>query len=281
MPSAFLGLAAAAAMASAFPAVQRPVADIVSPTWGDAATRDAADEVGQIAARLGIHTGMTIADIGAGDGYDTLRLSKVVGSGGRVIAEDVTAPYLATLRTTLSVAMAPADIRAEVAEQVRRISRLADDLLDYAKPWRLEPVPLDMAARVAAATCHRPGVQLGAGLRQPLPGVADPRRLDQALANLLDNAQAAGGRVEVDGDGADGAVRLHVCDDGPGIPDDIRDRLFQPFVSRRAGGTGLGLAIVAKIIEAHGGTVALTQRPGWTTCFTIFLPNPAVLPNSA
>ena len=67
-------------------------------------------------------------------------------------------------------------------------------------------------------------------------------------------------------------MHLHVCDDGPGIPADIRDRLFQPFVSRRAGGTGLGLAIVAKIMEAHGGSVALAARPGWTTCFTLTLP---------
>ena len=172
----------------------------------------------------------------------------------------------------MAVATAPAPVRAEVADQVKRIARLADDLLDYAKPWRLEPAVIDLSERVAAATCRRGGVGLGAGLRRPLPAVADPRRIDQALANLLENAAAAGGRVEVDAEQADDAVRLHVCDDGPGIPDDIRDKLFQPFVSRRAGGTGLGLAIVAKIMEAHGGTVAVTQRRGWTTCFTLTLP---------
>jgi protein-L-isoaspartate O-methyltransferase len=99
---ALLSIAAAATVASSFPAVRRPVADIVSPTWGDAATRDAADEVGQIEARLAIRPGMAVADIGAGNGYDTLRLSKVVGSRGAVIAEDVTAPYLAALRAKLS-----------------------------------------------------------------------------------------------------------------------------------------------------------------------------------
>jgi predicted methyltransferase len=102
MPSSFLVAVAAATMAAAFPAVQRPVADIVSPTWGDAATRDAADEVGQITARLGIRPGMTVADIGAGNGYDTLRLSKVVGPSGAVVAEDVTASYLASLRASVA-----------------------------------------------------------------------------------------------------------------------------------------------------------------------------------
>ena len=100
MHPAFLTLAAAATVATGFPAVNRPVADIVSPTWGDAATRNAADEAGQISARLAIRPGMTVADIGAGDGYDTLRLSTTVGPGGRVVAEDVMASYLATLRAT-------------------------------------------------------------------------------------------------------------------------------------------------------------------------------------
>jgi predicted methyltransferase len=111
---ALLGLAAAAAM-TAFPAVQRPVADIVNPTWGDAATRDTADEVGQITARLGIRPRMTVADIGAGAGYDTLRLSGVVGPRGAVFAEDVTSSYLDDLRR--KIASGPArNIRIVVGE---------------------------------------------------------------------------------------------------------------------------------------------------------------------
>ena len=102
MHPALIGLAAAAALTSSFPAVQRPVADIISPTWGDAATRNAADESGQIAARLHIRPGMIVADIGAGNGYDTLRLSKTVGPTGLIVAEDVTASYLDTLRAALA-----------------------------------------------------------------------------------------------------------------------------------------------------------------------------------
>jgi SAM-dependent methyltransferase len=108
---AIVSLAAAAAMAAAFPAVQRPVADIVSPTWGDAATRDAADEVGQIATRLAIRPGMTVADIG----YDTLRLSNVVGPAGAVVAEDVTAAYLATLRASVTT-RGPRNVRIVVGD---------------------------------------------------------------------------------------------------------------------------------------------------------------------
>ena len=82
----------------AFPEPQRPVAGIVSPQWGNFATRDAAHEVDQIVQRLGIRPGMTVADIGAGSGYDTLRLARIVGPKGLVIGEDVTADYLVALK---------------------------------------------------------------------------------------------------------------------------------------------------------------------------------------
>jgi signal transduction histidine kinase len=71
-----------------------------------------------------------------------------------------------------------------------------------------------------------------------------------------------------------GTLLLHVCDNGPGVPEEIRARLFEPFASRSPGGTGLGLAIVARIMAAHGGSVALTERAPWRTCFTLSFPTP-------
>ena len=67
-------------------------------------------------------------------------------------------------------------------------------------------------------------------------------------------------------------LRLHVCDDGAGVPEELRERLFEPFASRSPGGTGLGLAIVARIAQAHGGRALRSARPPWTTCFTLELP---------
>jgi ubiquinone/menaquinone biosynthesis C-methylase UbiE len=87
--------------ASAFPKPDRPVADIVSPVWDNRTDRDAAREVFQIAARLDLKPGMSVVDIGAGGGYDTLRLSPVVGPRGRVIGEDITASYLQTLQDSV------------------------------------------------------------------------------------------------------------------------------------------------------------------------------------
>jgi signal transduction histidine kinase len=94
---------------------------------------------------------------------------------------------------------------------------------------------------------------------------ADPAALRRALTNLVDNARAMGGDCAIIADG--GAIDM--CDNGPGIPPEIAGSLFKPFVSRRPGGTGLGLAIVARIMEAHGGTVSLAHREGWTTCFRL------------
>jgi signal transduction histidine kinase len=96
----------------------------------------------------------------------------------------------------------------------------------------------------------------------------DRHALLRALTNLVDNARALGTRVAIVAD-AGPPVTIDICDDGPGIAPEVADSLFRPFVSRRPGGTGLGLAIVRRIMEAHGGTVTLAERPGWSTCFRL------------
>jgi len=111
--------------------------------------------------------------------------------------------------------------------------------------------------------------------------------LHRVISNLVLNAvQAArGGAVHVTvsvgtGDGGpnlphgqlERAVKLEVRDDGPGIPEEIRERLFQPFVSARPGGSGLGLAIVQRAVEAHRGLVLVDSKPGAGTVFTVLLP---------
>lgn len=83
--------------AAAFPKPDRPVAEIISPRWASDAERDAVDEVGQVARFMRMAPGETIADVGAGSGYYTLKLAGTVGPQGRVLAEDVTPRYLAEL----------------------------------------------------------------------------------------------------------------------------------------------------------------------------------------
>jgi len=90
-------LAEPGAPAAAFPKPDRPIANIISPIWHDERERDAAGEPGQLVRLLGITSGMTVADIGAGSGYYVVRLSPIVGTGGRIIAEDVVPEYLQSL----------------------------------------------------------------------------------------------------------------------------------------------------------------------------------------
>lgn len=92
-------LAGSGAPAAAFPNPDRPVADIISPIWHDEKERDAAGEPRQLVRLLGIKSGMTVADIGAGSGYYVVRLAPIVGPRGRIIAEDVVPEYLQSLRS--------------------------------------------------------------------------------------------------------------------------------------------------------------------------------------
>jgi SAM-dependent methyltransferase len=91
-------MAPSGAPATSFPRPDRPVADIVSPIWKDEKERDDAGEPGQLVRLLGIKPGMSVADLGAGSGYYVVRLSPIVGSSGRIIAEDVVPEYLQALR---------------------------------------------------------------------------------------------------------------------------------------------------------------------------------------
>jgi signal transduction histidine kinase len=113
-------------------------------------------------------------------------------------------------------------------------------------------------------------------------GVAhfDQHKVQRALHNLSRNAaEALDGRrgtltIRVDRRPEDGALVIAVTDDGPGISEEIRGRLFESFTTHgKAGGTGLGLAIVRKIVQDHGGTIGVESQPGQTT-FTIVLPQP-------
>src|SRR5688572_18323554 len=84
--------------AKGFPMADRPVAGIVASEWSTGPDRDAADESGQLVRGLGIKAGMAVADIGAGSGYHTLRLSPIVGPEGVVYAEDIVESYISGLR---------------------------------------------------------------------------------------------------------------------------------------------------------------------------------------
>jgi len=167
--------------------------------------------------------------------------------------------------------------------EIKRLEQLVNNFLTYARPAspRLEPTDLNAlvkdVTRLLVADFRQHGVELAEDLEPLLPKVeTDATQFKQAMINLLVNARQilkSGGRVTVRSRaGSKGEVVLEVIDDGPGIPEDVQDRIFEVFFSSRGGGTGLGLPIAKQIVERHGGTIAVKSEFGHGAAFHIRLP---------
>jgi signal transduction histidine kinase len=165
----------------------------------------------------------------------------------------------------------------DVLGEVERLRRLTEDFLELAaeRPPGTAEVDLgDVAAEAArgSAALH-PGLEVHLDVPPSARVTGEAGRLRQVLANLLSNAAQAGARrAEIVADVADGEVRLRVRDDGPGIPPELGERLFDPFATARAGGTGLGLAVSRRIVERYGGTLRLERGGEAGATFELRLP---------
>jgi len=186
-------------------------------------------------------------------------------------------------------------LSALVQRESDRLSRLLSDFIDFARLDGVRLVPMDaleVARNTVALAENHPdkpdGVRISIALpRTPVVVDGDPDLLHRALFNLLLNAIQAsppGGTVFVEAaelsprqtpiDGApfiSGGLAIRISDEGGGIPDEIRKRMFDPFVSTKRGGSGLGLAVVQRAITAHSGLV-LVDSTGHGSRFTVLLP---------
>jgi len=179
-----------------------------------------------------------------------------------------------------------------IVRESDRLSRLLSEFLDFSRVRVTEYRVLDLVEVAGAAARmieEREDFPEGAEITlegSPTPMEGDEDLVHRVVSNLVLNAlQAAGtgARIEVrigpaspgdlpSGAGIENPVRLQISDNGPGIPDAVRERLFEPFVTGRVGGTGLGLAIVQRAVEAHRGLVLVDSITGSGTTFTIFFP---------
>jgi two-component system CheB/CheR fusion protein len=172
------------------------------------------------------------------------------------------------------------EVIASILGRIDSLNERLQDLLLFARPKPLELAPVRLRTllqETASLLARDPNLQ---GIRLEITGedvgvVADRAQLQGVLANLMLNAAQAmegQGRIQVTLDAADGACRIAVLDEGPGIPGGLRERVFEPFFTTRSHGTGLGLAIARRVVEAHGGTLQLHCPPGGGTVMTVRLP---------
>ena len=179
-----------------------------------------------------------------------------------------------------------------IVRESDRLSRLLSEFLDFARVRVTECRPMDLhQVAEAAIRMVRQHPDCGAGAKitlegSPTPMEGDEDLLHRVVSNLVLNAvQAAGPKAAVvvrtgraapndlpGAAGIDNPVSLRVSDNGPGIPDELQSRLFEPFATGRVGGTGLGLAIVQRAVEAHRGIVLVDTKAGGGTTFTIYFP---------
>ena len=172
------------------------------------------------------------------------------------------------LKTEIDTNVAELDA---LVEEVLLASRLdASQTLDHHENVDLLGVAAEEAARIDAPVDGTPVMVLG-----------EERLLRRALRNLLENARRYGGSdisviIEVHA----GRALVRVCDRGPGVPQTMRERIFEPFFrlpghAEQAGGVGLGLSLVKQIAERHGGSVFCEAREGGGSCFVLSLPSAA------
>jgi signal transduction histidine kinase len=164
-----------------------------------------------------------------------------------------------------------------VKDEIRRLDHILEDFLSFARPREFVPRPVEVVPLVTrvldllGGEAKRLKVRVERRL-EPVPQVAgDEERLRQVLVNLCLNALEAvaeGGLVRVScrlgeagGPDVPNPVEILVDDDGPGVPDSIRDRIFEPFYTTKAKGSGLGLSIVHAIVSQHGGAILVEESP--------------------
>lgn len=244
-----------------------------------------ADGVRLVLAAHALNDGIVQANLALTDAQDkALRSEKlaVVGTLAASTAHDIR-NITASLAMLAAESGDPAASLASVREQLDRFNVLAHRLLSYARPGQTQSLPVsipDLLERVLSLTAGQMRVSLvEADLEcsPDLPSVlGDGHQLQHLLVNLTLNAVQAmdrtGGRLTLRAAERSDAVEILVVDDGPGIPDRIADRLFQPFASSRPQGFGLGLFSARRIAEAHGGSLVALSNPDGGTTMRLLLP---------
>jgi PAS domain S-box-containing protein len=166
-----------------------------------------------------------------------------------------------------------------VQEQVDYISKIVQDLQDYARPLKPELLEVnlsDILVNVFSTVAVPDKIKLKVHVKGELKAKTDPTFMKRALTNLINNAIQAmpdGGELILAAFEREKSVIITVADTGVGIPENVKHLIFKPLMTTKAKGQGLGLAVVKRLVEALGGQVGFESEEGKGTTFTIELPN--------
>jgi len=174
-----------------------------------------------------------------------------------------------------------------ISEEIRHIDTIVQNFLEFSRPPKLSMQPIspsvvvDLAIQLLQHRLKSYDVSVKIERAHPLPEIdADPEQLKEVFVNLVVNACEAmerGGSIaiqeEVARSSSDGDLAvIRVSDNGPGIDESIRDKVFQPFFTTKEEGTGLGMSIAARIVEDHGGSIDIESNQEGGATFIIALP---------
>lgn len=258
--------------------------------WHRVADENPATEVGRLGRSLNVMLGQIEESFSEREASEA-RLRQFVADASHELQTPLTSVrgYAELFRR--GAADRPEDLATamrRIEAEAERMGVLVDDLLllarlDQGRP--LERAPVDLTAvvtdQVGDLRVVAPDHPITVTAPRPVTVMGDEVRLRQVVSNLLGNARTHTPEgttisITVQQDGAFAVVE--VADDGPGIPQDYQERIFERFFrgdpsrARTSGGTGLGLAIVSAIVTSHGGSVVLDEPVGGGTVFTIRLP---------
>jgi len=177
------------------------------------------------------------------------------------------------------------ELAGYIYTEVNRVSALVSRFLDFARPSQLDVAPVEITGLIerclkvisGQGACAR--VKIQRDFAPALPQVMlDQDLSEQVFTNLFMNACEAMGEqggelnIRIQRETTGTAVVVEVEDSGPGVPPELKEQIFNPFVTTKKTGVGLGLAIVSKIVDAHGGSVKLISPPNHGACFRVTFP---------
>ena len=202
-----------------------------------------------------------------------------LGEMSAVLAHEIKNP-LASLKgnAQLLASMLPAGEKSKskaerVVDEAVRLETLTNDLLQFVRTGSIRRETVDPAVVVRDAAASIKGEVTVDTTRAPRTWSLDASRMREVIINLVDNAVAAGEPVEVVVSTAAGKLVIEVADRGPGIPEEDREKIFEPFFTGKTQGTGLGLAVVRRTIELHGGRVEVLENSGGGARFRTEIPS--------